>query len=247
LILKRNLLSLALLWPSAALAAENVIPFPALVERTVGVAGKSVRFDWRKKQSLVFANVGQPVEYNNFETYRAAAAVQFPSENMTIGLGLAKAFVFSTESADAIALMPYRQTGRPERWELELSGFYPVAEGVVTFRPDFMPAAQMVFSLAADVRYMIYPSLLSGQGFSNGFKSLIATRLSESDKERLSPSAPAAMKIDSAKIAVLTGFNLHLYTSGGLIISSKAMLALSILGTAMPKHADLTIGLGYAR
>ena len=165
---------------------------------------------------------------------------------MTFGVGLGKVFVFSTESADAIALMPYRQAGRPERWELELSGFYPVAEGVVTFRPDFMPAAQMVFSLAGDVRYMIYPSLVSGQGFSNGFKSLIATRLSESDKERLSPSAPAAMKIDSAKIAVLTGFNLHLYTSGGLIISSKAMLALSILGTALPRHADLTIGLGYA-
>lgn len=246
MIRKISLFLLAFLCPSVALSAEDVVPFPALVERTVGVAGKSVRFDWRKKKNLIFVNVGQPVEYNNFETYRTAAAVQFPAENLTLGFGLAKAFVFSTASADAIALMPYRQAGRPERWELELSGFYPVAEGVVTFRPDFMPAAQMVFSLAADVRYMVYPSLFSGQDFSNGFKSLIATRLSEADKDKLSPSAPAAMKIDSAKISVLTGFNLHLYTSGGLIVSSKAMLALSILGTAMPRHADLTLGLGYA-
>lgn len=246
MIRKKFLLALALLAPSFALAAENVVPFPALVERTVGVAGKSVRFDWRKKQNLVFVNVGQPVEYNNFETYRTAAALHFPSENLTLGLGVAKVFVFSTASADAIALMPYRQSGRPERWELELSGFYPVAEGVVTFRPDFMPAAQLVFSLAADVRYMIYPSLLSGQSFSNGFKSMIATRLSEADKDKLSPSAPAAMKIDSGKISVLTGFNLHLYTSGGFIVNSKALLALSVLGTAMPRHADLTVGFGYA-
>lgn len=246
MIREKYLLFLALVCSSVAVAAEKSVPFPALVERAIGVAGKSVRFDWRKKSHLVFANVGQPVEYNNFETHRVAAAIQFPSDNLTWGLGLARALVSSTPSADAIALMPYRQAGRPERWELELGGFYPVAEGVVTFRPDFMPAAQMVFSLAADVRYMIYTSLLSGQSVSSGIKSVIATRLSNSDKDRLSSSAPTAMKIDSAKTTVLTGFNLHLYTAGGFIVNSKAMLALSLLGTSLPKHADMTLGIGYA-
>ena len=143
-------------------------------------------------------------------------------------------------------MMPYRQLGRPERWEILTGVFYPVAEGVVTLRHPVLPAAQMVLSLAADVRYLIYPSLFSKSDITGGLKSLLSTSLTTEQTDKLTQSAPAGMRVDPGKLNVLVGFNLHLYTSGGFIINAKAMLALALLGTSMPRHADFSFGIGYA-
>ncbi|NBW82094.1 hypothetical protein EBR21_10125, partial [bacterium] len=200
--------------PAVAVAAAtpeiSYVPFPELIERTLGVAGKPVRFDWRHRSQLYFLDVGQPVEYNNFETGRVAASVFFPSSDVSFGFGVAKVSVSSTPSTDAIALMPYRQLGRPGRWEMQAGAFYPVAEGVVTFRQPMLPAAQMVFSLAADVRYLIYPSLFSTSDIKGGLKSMLSTTLSSSQLDTLTNTAPPGMRVDPGKVNLLAGFNLHL-------------------------------------
>ncbi|MFZ9521302.1 MAG: hypothetical protein ACO3A4_12575 [Silvanigrellaceae bacterium] len=244
---KLTLLCLVVSSAAHAASEDAWVPFPQLIERTVGTAGKSVRFDWRRKSQLFFLDYGQPVEYNNFETERFGASLFLPSSNWSFGFGLAKTFVSSTPSSRAISLMPYQQLGRPERWEILAGAFFPVAEGVTTLRLPILPAAQMVFSLAADFRYLIYPTLYSGSDLPGGLKSLLKIRLNSDELARLGDIALPGMRIDSGKVNVLTGVTLHLYTAGGFIVNSKAMIALGLLGSEMPRHADFSFGIGYAQ
>jgi hypothetical protein len=225
---------------------DTHIPFRQLSERIVGTASKSVRFDWRKKEYGLALQAGQPVEYNNFDSVRLGTSLFFPSDLFNGRLALSKVFVVSTSSSRDLNRMPYRQLGRPSRWELEAGFFIPMAEGVVTIRPSFIPPAQMVFSLAADVRYFIYTESYRDESAGTIFKRIFKPILNDTERRKLEQTAPGSMRVDGARLATLVGGELHIYGSEGMFLSSKLMLALPLLFTEMPLHSDFSFGVGYA-
>jgi hypothetical protein len=227
-------------------ADDTYVPFRTLSERIVGTASKSVRFDWRKKEYGLALQAGQPVEYNNFESSRLGGSLFFPSDLFNGRLALSKVFVDSTASSRDLNRMPYRQLGRPSRWELEAGFFVPMAEGVVTMRPSFIPPAQMVFSLAADVRYFVYPDSFKDESAGTIFKRIFKPTLNDTERKKLEQTAPGSMRVDAGRLATLVGGELHIYSAEGMFLSSRLMLAVPLLFTEMPLHSDFSFGVGYA-
>ena len=47
------------------------------------------------------------------------------------------------------------------RFEIDADAAYPIAEGVATSRPGFVPATELVFSGEGGLRYLYYPDALA--------------------------------------------------------------------------------------
>ena len=160
-------------------------PFEALNERKIGESSRAVRFDWRKK-TVGFGLIGsQLLEFNNFGSARFGGFLRKPMGPLTIELAVSWVFAWGSASADALALTPYRQLGRPARLEIDINLAYPVAEGVATALPGFFPATEFVFSINAGLRYLIYPGAMDNMDAGYAFTQLFAFRLSQQEFDNL--------------------------------------------------------------
>lgn len=204
----------------------------ALTERMIGSASRAVRFDWRQSSVGVGAFLGELLERNNFGSLAAGVMFRHPFGDFMGEAGLTRVFTWSTDSSDKLALTPYRQYGRPSRFELDLNLGYPLAEGVVTPRWSWIPAAEMVFSVQLGFRYSIYPEGFSGLSFGDVAKSLLAPRLTDAELNNLETIRPEGMVIDSARYGLLGGFSLDLYLRPGFFLSPRTMIAIPLLNSA---------------
>jgi hypothetical protein len=220
-------------------------PFEVLNERMIGVASRSVRFDWRKKRLGVGLIGSQLLELNNFSSARFGGLVRRPMGSFMGELAITRVLTWGSASTDKLALTPYRQAGRPSRLELDLNLGYPLAEGVATSRPGFFPATELVFSANAGLRYAYYPGALSGASFGQVAKSIIAPRLSTQELENLDSKLPPGMQIDEARYNLLTGLGLDVYFQTGGFFSPRAMVALPITGTDLGLWWELTFTAGW--
>lgn len=224
-------------------------PLEALTERMIGSASKSVRFDWRKSR-LGFGLFGSELlERNNFGSARLGAFLRRPLGSLMGEVGLTRVFTWGTESSDLLALTPYRQSGRPSRLELDLNLGYPLAEGVVTSVPSFLPAAELVFSASAGVRYLFYPGALGGADFLDLAKALLAPRLTDRELGALEAARLPGMQVDPARYGLMGGLSLDIYFQPGALISPRALFAVplfsSVNQTRLGLWWELTLGLGW--
>ncbi|WP_224243875.1 hypothetical protein [Hyalangium gracile] len=220
-------------------------PFEVLNERMIGVASRSVRFDWRKRTVGVGLIGSQLLEYNNFSTTRFGALVRKPLGSFMGELAITRVVTWGSRSTEKLALTPYRQSGRPSRFELDVNVGYPLAEGVATSRPGFFPATELVFSASAGFRYAFYPGALSGASFGQVARSVIAPRLSQKEVENLERKLPPGMQLDEARYNLLTGLNLDIYFQSGGFLTPRAMIALPITGTELGLWWELTFSAGW--
>lgn len=220
-------------------------PFEVLNERMIGVASRSVRFDWRKTKVGVGLIGSQLLELNNFSTARFGGLVRRPLGSFMGELAITRVLTWGSASTDKLALTPYRQAGRPSRLELDLNLGYPLAEGVATSRPGFFPATELVFSANAGLRYAYYPGALSGASFGTIAKSIIAPRLSTKELDNLQEKLPPGMQLDEARYNLLTGLGLDVYFQTGGFFSPRAMVALPITGTELGLWWELTFSAGW--
>ncbi len=225
-------------------------PLDALTERMIGAASKSVRFDWRKS-TLGFGLIGSELlERNNFGSTRFGVMARRPFGNFMGEVALSRAFTWGTDSTEKLALTPYRQYGRPSRFELDVNVGYPLAEGVVTAMPGFFPATELVFSANAGFRYLIYPGSMGGMSLQQVATSLIAPRLTEHELQRLESSRPGGMQIDPARYGLLAGLSVDVYFGSGGFLSPRAMVAVplvgGITGSGLGFWWELSLALGWA-
>jgi hypothetical protein len=220
-------------------------PLEVLNERMIGVASRAVRFDWRKKQLGVGVIGSQLLELNNFKSARFGGFVRRPLGSFMGEVALTRVLTWGSASTDKLALTPYRQAGRPSRYELDVNIGYPLAEGVATSRPGFFPATELVFSASAGLRYAYYPGALSGATFGEVARAIIAPRLSEKELENLELKLPPGMQIDEGRYNLLTGLNLDIYFQTGGFLSPRAMIALPITGTDLGLWWELTFSAGW--
>ena len=225
-------------------------PFPVLAKRTIGTTSRAVEYDWRRGRVQVAASADHLFELNNFNSLRAGGLVRFPSDGLIYELGLSHVFVWDTPSSQLLALTPYRQPGRPQRVELDFAIGVPLAEGVVTTRPRWLPAVEMVFSAYAGFRYLWYPGSLEGSRFGETVTGLLSPSLRRIERENLQQRRLDAMRVDPARYGLLVGFGNDVYLRQGVFVSPRVMLALPLLAPATATEllwwGDARIALGVA-
>ena len=225
-------------------------PFGQLSERLlsdkmIGTASRAVRFDWRRQTLGVGALLSQLLELNNFKSGRYGMVLRKPFAGIMGEIALSRVLTWGSESTERLALTPYRQLGRPNRFELDVNVAYPLAEGVATSRPGFFPATELVLSAIAGIRYLYYPSAFSGGSFGNIAKSILAPRLSEEQLRKLEDTRPGAMQIDKARFNVLAGLSLDTYFGSGGFFSPRAMFAVPITSSELGWWWELTFSAGW--
>lgn len=224
-------------------------PVEALTERMVGSASKSVRFDWRNS-TVGFGILGSELlERNNFGSTRVGGFVRKAFGSVIGELGVTRAFTWGTESTSRLSLTPYRQAARPSRWEIDLNLAYPVAEGVVTSMPGFLPPAELVFAANAGVRYLVYPDLYGRKRFVDVARALASPRLTDWELTRLEAQRLPAMELDPARYGVLAGLSLDVYFQPGAVISPRALISVPLFtpvnGSRLGLWWELSLGLGW--
>lgn len=205
--------------------ARYRLPLDALIERTLGNTSRAVRFDWRSKAIGVGAFGSQVLELNNFGSARFGLLARRPWGSLMTELSLARVETWGSTSATRLSLTPYRQAGRPSRFELGLNVGYPLAEGVATARPGFFPATELVFSVNAELRYLYYPGALSGATFGQVARAALSPRLSAREMRNLEDDRLPAMDVDRGRYGLLVGFTFDIYFAKGGFVSPRVMMA----------------------
>lgn len=224
--------------------------FEGLVERSIGTASVPVAFNWRRTD-LQIAVLGSYLgEQNNFNSMRAGALLRFPSNTALLELGVSYADTWDSPSSRLLAFTPYRQPGHPDRMEVDLTLGLPLAEGVVTTFPRFLPAVEMVLVGYVGVRYFLYPTAFAGRTPGQVLTAILAPALSADEIDNLEEARLDGMQVDPGRYGVLVGLGDDLYLESGLFLSPRMMVAIPILEpvteTELLLWTDLSLAVGMA-
>ena len=224
--------------------------FEALTERAIGRTSRRVRFDWRRGGAQVGVLGGLPAELNNFDSLHAGVFVRAPTGGLLVEGALRYVWVEGSDSTRKLALTPYRQAGRLPRLELDVSAAYPLAEGIVTAAPGFMPATQLVLNGVGHFRYLHYPGSFAGLGLTDTFKAILSPRLTEEELDNLEADRLPGMKIARGRWVALAGLSLDLYFQSGFLVSTRTLVSLPLLAPATRSEIlfglELNLSLGFA-
>jgi hypothetical protein len=220
-------------------------PIDAMMERMIGMASRAVRLDWRRKRVGFGVLGGRLLELNNFGSARLGGLVRKPFGGFMGELAINRVFTWGSESTKKLALTPYRQLGRPSRFELDLNVAYPLAEGVATARAGFFPATELVFSANAGLRYLYYHGALSGVGFRRTATGLLRPQLTRRELDKLEDRRLPGMQVDGARYNLLAGFSLDVYFHGGGFLAPRVMATLPVTGSSLDWWWDVSLALGW--
>ena len=202
------------------------------MDRSIGSTSTPIAFNWRRSRFQVGATGDFLFELNNFNSVGAGVVGRFPSESLVFEVSVSRVWVWDSLSSQLLALTPYRQPGRPKRIELAFDLGIPLAEGVVTSRPRFFPAAQLVFSAYAGLRYAFYPLSFQGMRAREVATSLLSPALSETEIQNLDGRRLDGMMVDSGRYGLVAGVGNDLYFKQGIFLSPRVMFGVPILALA---------------
>ncbi len=240
--------------PSDAKQPDNSLerwrtPLDALAERMIGTASRAVRFDWRQSSFGVGLVGSDLLELNNFTSFRAGLAGRTPLGGLMGELALTRVFTDGSASTEKLALTPYRQSGRPSRFELDFNLALPLFEGVSTPRPGFFPATELVFSLNAGFRYLYYWGQMSGMKWQDVAGALMSPRLTDKELQNIEGDRLPGMQIDGARYNLLGGLSFDVYFQSGLYLEPRVLVAIPVFSgfatTGLGWWWELNLGLGW--
>jgi hypothetical protein len=224
--------------------------FDVLADRAIGTTSRPVEFNWRTSPAHLAASGSFLFELNNFDSVRGGAMARLPTGGLLLELGLSYVGVWNTPSSRQLSLTPYRQPGRPDRLELDVTVGLPLAEGVVTTAPRFFPAVQMVFVAYAGVRYLVYPTGFAHMKPGQVGGAIFSPTLTEIELDNLEDRRLAAMQVDLGRYGLMLGLGNDLYFKSGVFLSPRMMLAVPLLAPATQTElrlwADLSLAVGVA-
>jgi hypothetical protein len=224
--------------------------FDVLADRAIGTTSTPVKFDWRRSPVHLAATGSFLFELNNFDSVRSGVMARVPTGGALMSFELNYVGVWDTPSSRMLALTPYRQPGRPERMELDVTLGLPLAEGVVTTFPRFFPAVQMVFTGYAGLRYLVYPTGFGHMKPRELAGALFSPTLTDIELENLDEERLTAMEIDRGRYGLMIGLGNDLYFEPGLFLSPRVLLAIPLLApvteTDLLLWADFSLAIGVA-
>jgi hypothetical protein len=225
-------------------------PLEVLTERAIGTTSRPVRFDWRKSKVEVGATISQLDELNSFWSGRAGVLVRKPFGGLMGELALNRVQTWTTDNSRQLSETPYRQYGRPSRFELDVDLGFPLAEGVVTAWPRYFPSAELVFSFTAGFRYLFYPNAFSGAKFKDVAGAIFAPSLSSLEQQNLVSIAPPGMEVDPARYGLMAGFTTDIYLHSGFFVAPRMMIAVPLLApitqTQLGFWWELSVSAGWS-
>ena len=225
-------------------------PFEVLTERAIGLASKPVKFDWRRSYIHFGSLISQLAELNNFDSIRAGGLLRIPVSGLVTELSLSYIWVWDSVSSRMLEYTPYRQPGRPERFELDFAVAYPIAEGVVTSWPRYFPATEMVLSVVGDFRYLIYPAGFKNHNYKSVAKAILQPTLTEKEVNNLDAIRQNSMKVDRARYGLMLGASMDIYFQTGLFVTPRFLLAAPIMAvmseTSLHYWWDISLIVGWA-
>ena len=204
-------------------------PLEVLMERAIGRTSRRIRYDWRRSTVQVGGTVALPAELNSFDSIRSGVTFRMPYDGLLLEAGVSRVWVAGSTSTERLALTPYRQPGRPDRYELDFALAYPLAEGIVTAFPAFVPATELVFNAYAHFRYLIYPAAFADLSTKDTLKALVAGQLSERELSNLEEHRLPGMELDPGRYGLLVGLGNDLYFQSGLFISPRILVGIPLL------------------
>lgn len=209
------------------------LPFDVLMDRAIGSTAQPVAFNWRRTTAHVGVYGDFLFELNNFNSQRVGGLARFPSGSVLYELGVGYVRVEDTWSSELLALTPYRQPGRPSRMELDFHVGFPLAEGVVTARPRFFPALQMVFMGWAGVHYSVYPMSFDGMKAREVAGALLSPGLTETEIDNLDERRLDAMEVDPLRFALMAGFGDDIYLRQNVFVSPRVTFNVPLFTAAI--------------
>ena len=217
-----------------------------LLEHFLGATSKAIRFDWRNSVVMLGAYASEMIERNNFASYRSGILVRKAAGDAVVELNLSGVTTLPTPSSDLLSLTPYQQSGRPSRFELELNGGYPLAEGVMTPAWSWLSPAQLVWMAYGGFRYALYPTILGSH-----WQQAWQPSLSDDERSALAPMTLPGMHVDGARFQIMAGSSLDVYFVPGIFITPRAMMAIPVgidflTGSDLGFWWEWGIAFGYA-
>lgn len=224
--------------------------FDVLTDRTIGTASRPVIYNWRKSKVQIAGTGSFLMELNNFNSGRAGASVRLPSRSALFEFGAAWVWVGDTPSSQLLALTPYRQPGRPPRVEIEGFLTLPLAEGIVTVRPRWFPAVQLVFNAHVGLRYSLYPTGWGGLRPREVLTAILNPALTDAEIENLEGVRRDAMEVDPQRYGPMIGIGNDLYFKQGVFVSPRLLFHVPVLAPATGSQllfwVDLGLSIGVA-
>ncbi len=225
-------------------------PFGVLAERTIGTASRPVEFNWRRSRVHLGATGSHVFELNTFNSLRAGGMVRWPGRNLLYEVDVNYVWAWDSIASRKLALTPYRQPGRPSRLELDFNVGIPLAEGIVTTRPRWFPAAEMVFSAYGGMRYLFYTQGYRGMRVGQIAGAVLSPVLTDAEVDNLEYARLDAMQVDRGRYTTMVGLGNDIYFKQGVFISPRVMVAIPIFagadGTSLYFWGDFTLVVGVA-
>ncbi len=225
-------------------------PFEALTESTIGLASRSVLFDWRKSTVMLGGTASQLLELNNFYSTRVGGFVRIPFGNLTAELAVTWVFTQGSDSSRKLSLTPYRQAGRPPRLEFDINFAYALFEGVGTPRLGLLPTAELMFSVNAGIRYLYYPNALGSSNAGEVTGAIFNPSITPKEIIYLERERLPGMQIDKGRYGILAGFSMQLYFRTGIFFEPRVMVAIPVFSGAVGSNLgwwwELSASLGIA-
>lgn len=226
------------------------VPLNPLTERTIGTASKPVAFNWRRARGMIGVTGSFLMELNNFDSARGGLMTRFPMGGPILEISGTYVGVWNTPSSELLALTPYRQPGRPNRFEIDFTVGFPLAEGVVTTFPRFIPAMQLVFNFYTGFRYLLYTGSWGGMRTGEVFRAIIGPSLSEKEIDNLDSERLTAMRVDPGRYGLMVGLGNDIYVKSGFFVSPRLMVAIPLLkpatNTELGFWGDFSLALGHS-
>jgi hypothetical protein len=203
---------------------ERPIPLETLSTRSIGLVKRSAIYEWRKAAMIIDLQVGQPVEYNNFNSRSWHLELCFPQTSSYLRIGFHRTIVNDSKTSRELRETPYYQAGRASRWELSPAIAIPIQEGIGNQLFELVPPSQFVLAAVAELNFTFYqandPLLI---------KKVIKTRLSGEEKREGTEHAPQSMKLSGARHDVGIGLQWDNYFSTGVKWDYRALFHIAPL------------------
>ena len=214
------------------------VPLDALINRSVGIVKRPAVLDWRASPIIVSLQVGQPVEYNNFDATQFNLDLRFPGASFSYRLGLSNVRVKDTKASLQLAQGPYFQSGRPSHIELQNALETPLIEGIGSQLWSWMPTTQFVLSGVLQLNSAIY-----GNGLS-GFKNLKNIQFNDDELEQQKSHAPEGMRISRFRHDIAFGLQWDNYYRTRVFWNFRALGHKSIAAAPEDLKGWLSFSLG---
>jgi hypothetical protein len=231
-------------------SADTLRPLQALSDEIISESYLESAFQWRKKSILASAELGQPIELNNFTSNRFGLLAEFPTGSILVGGEFAYVITRSSASSLLLEETPIRQAGRPSRFEAGAIIEVPLAEGLANQVLSILPAAQMLWSLQIRMRKIYYDGMYKNQKGLALVREIFSASMSESSRENLKPLRLPGMNIAQNTLDLLIGLKSTVFHKSGFFVSPSFLISPPLWAGDKSKSLgfwwEMAIGCGYA-